>query len=103
MCSGWLNAGARSALGAVPLHMAALLVENGTYGGMEGGQGLDELLDSWARSPSSRALRPEEGETALQGWQGRWAPLVAAARCRRERDSKVCAPSARGGGAPGAP
>ena len=57
--------------------MAALLVENQSYG-MQGGEGLDELLSSWARSPSSRVLRPEDGETvpaSMSGGSGRawWA------------------------------
>lgn len=83
--------------------MAALLVESQSYG-MQGGEGLDELLSSWARSPSSRVLRPEDGETALRARGGSGHPWWARASRGRDRDSKSrkCARKCGAGcGAPG--
>lgn len=49
--------------------MAALLVEQ-RMGMQEGGEGLEELLNTWARSPSARPLRPDEEGEVLQRLAG---------------------------------
>lgn len=46
----------------------------------EGGEGLEELLNTWARSPSARPLRPDEEGEVLQRLAG---PVGACKRLHR--------------------